>query len=394
MRIISLIITGLVLLTSPTHGAVYLVNPDGSGDFPTIQAAIDFCVDGDVVELADGIFTGDGNRDIDFLGKAIVVGSPSGDPSLCIIDCEGTPGTPHRGFIFQSGEGPSSLLQAVTITHGYGPEGVSIPGGGAVLCASGSSPTFVACAFMDNHSGMTYDHAGGGMYIDYYCDPTLQNCEFRANSAYFGGGLAVNHYSHATLMNCRFIGNEAVRGGGVWGNSTDKFNCVFYANSADFGGAVWNNGYNLDYSENCTYAYNSANVSGGGFQVEVGSGSPTQLVDSIIAFSQQGSAIGTSGVVTLILSCSDLYGNADGDWTGIIAPQIELDGNFSADPCFCAAEAEDFHLCSDSWCLPGHHPWGCDQQVGALGSGCGDCNCGGPVTTVPLTWGSVKDLYH
>ena len=33
---------------------------------------------------------------------------------------------------------------------------------------------------------MTSDHAGGGMYIEYNCDPTLQNCEFRANSAYFG----------------------------------------------------------------------------------------------------------------------------------------------------------------------------------------------------------------
>ena len=40
----------------------YLVNPEGTGDFPTIQAAIDAVVDGDIIELNDGTFTGDGNR--------------------------------------------------------------------------------------------------------------------------------------------------------------------------------------------------------------------------------------------------------------------------------------------------------------------------------------------
>jgi len=389
-----LISTGLVLLALPAFGTVYIVAPDGSGDFPTIQDAIGFCTDGDVVELASGTFTGDGNRDVDFLGKAITVRSQNGDPALCVIDCEGSPAAPHRGFTFQSGESPASVLEGVTIIHGYGYLGLSIPGGGGVLCAASSSPTFINCIFADNHAGMTFDHAGGGMYIDYYCDPSLQNCEFRANSAYFGGGLAVNHYSHATLENCLFIANDAVRGGGVWGNSTAKLHCVFFGNTADFGGAVWNNGYNLDYSESCTYTHNSAAISGGGFQVEVGFGSPTQLVDSIIAFSPQGAAFGTNGVVAIFLSCSDLYGNAGGDWIGSIAGQVDLDGNFSANPCFCDVVAEDFRLCSDSWCLPGHHPWGCNQLVGAFDAGCGDCDCGGPVPTVPRSWGSLKALYH
>ncbi|MCK4414565.1 MAG: hypothetical protein KAY32_13585 [Candidatus Eisenbacteria sp.] len=42
----------------------YLVLPDGTGDFPTIQAAIDAALDGDEILLADGTFTGDGNRDL------------------------------------------------------------------------------------------------------------------------------------------------------------------------------------------------------------------------------------------------------------------------------------------------------------------------------------------
>jgi len=42
-------------------------------DYPTIQAAVNAAVDGDEVIVAPGTYTGEGNRDIDFLGKAITV---------------------------------------------------------------------------------------------------------------------------------------------------------------------------------------------------------------------------------------------------------------------------------------------------------------------------------
>ena len=81
------------------RAADYLVHPDGTGDFPTIQAALDAAGQGDVIELADGTFTGDGNRDIDYLGKAITVRSENG-PENCIIDLGGSPAEPHWGFVF------------------------------------------------------------------------------------------------------------------------------------------------------------------------------------------------------------------------------------------------------------------------------------------------------
>ncbi len=52
---------------------------DSTGDgsepspFATIQHAIDQAVDGGTVLVADGTYTGDGNRDIDFGGKSIVL---------------------------------------------------------------------------------------------------------------------------------------------------------------------------------------------------------------------------------------------------------------------------------------------------------------------------------
>jgi hypothetical protein len=49
------------------------VTVDVPGQYSKIQEAIDACVNEDTVLVADGINTGDGNDDINFIGKAIVV---------------------------------------------------------------------------------------------------------------------------------------------------------------------------------------------------------------------------------------------------------------------------------------------------------------------------------
>ena len=79
-------------------------------DFETIQAAIEVSADGDIVELQAGTYIGNGNRDVDFRGKAITVRGSTGNPNDVIIDCQGTSADKHRGFKFVSGESPYKNL--------------------------------------------------------------------------------------------------------------------------------------------------------------------------------------------------------------------------------------------------------------------------------------------
>lgn len=95
----------LLLLTALPSLALardWIVAPDGTGDAPTIAAAIDsFDWYGDEkIILLDGVFTGDGNRDLNTYGKGIALVSQSGDPTACIIDCQGSADDPHRAIDF------------------------------------------------------------------------------------------------------------------------------------------------------------------------------------------------------------------------------------------------------------------------------------------------------
>ena len=100
-------------------GFTLTVAADGGCDHPTIQAAIDAAGLHDVVALADGVYTGAGNCDLDYGGKAITLRSQSGEPAAYVIDCQGSAGEYHRGVDFHTGGGPASVLENVTITGGH-----------------------------------------------------------------------------------------------------------------------------------------------------------------------------------------------------------------------------------------------------------------------------------
>ncbi len=103
------------------HGALHVIQPDGSGDFPTIQQAIVAADSGDVILLADGVFTGAENHNLDFLGKPLTLRSQSGNPAACVIECTSGPGDPdipHRAFTFHNYEDSTAVVRDITIYNG------------------------------------------------------------------------------------------------------------------------------------------------------------------------------------------------------------------------------------------------------------------------------------
>lgn len=104
-----------------SFGAVHVLLPDGSGDFPTIQQALAAADSGDQILLADGIYLGDENRNLDFLGKPLTLRSQSGNPAMCIIDCSDSGGRPElvrRAFEFHNYEDSTSVVRDLTIANG------------------------------------------------------------------------------------------------------------------------------------------------------------------------------------------------------------------------------------------------------------------------------------
>ncbi len=117
---------------------------DVPADYATIQAAINASEDGDVVVVAPGTYTGIGNRDLDFGGRAITV--RSADPqdaavvAATVINCLQA----GRAFFLHSGETVESVIAGFTITNGFATDGAGV----YVLDASGA--TIRNCVFSGN----------------------------------------------------------------------------------------------------------------------------------------------------------------------------------------------------------------------------------------------------
>jgi predicted outer membrane repeat protein len=203
MRYLMVLLCLSGFLPREASGETYWVFPDPHlGDFPNIQAAVDAVVDGDIIELADGVFWNVGNWGIDWGGKEIVIRSQSGNPEDCIIDGWAHAGQNLSGFYIRD-VGDGAVLDRVTIRNG------EASAGGGIRIAN-ASPTITGCIFLDNNAG-----DGGGLLCDQEGTPTIARCTFLGNSAAYGGGIKCGDSAFPTITGCTFSGNSAGLGGGL-----------------------------------------------------------------------------------------------------------------------------------------------------------------------------------
>ena len=271
----ALILIALLMLSLPplARAATLAVAADGSGQYPTIQAAVTAAVDGDTVLLGDGTYSGDGDRDIDFAGKSLTVTSQNG-AAKTIMDCGGVADTQythaisHRGFYLHSSE-MAAVISGLTIENGYEAQqtGNMDTGYGGGICIRGASVAIKNCVIMGN----TAEDYGGGIY------------NFTGNNLTGVGTNAI------TMTGCTVTGNVAHNGGGGVYNVTyilsdtvigtiNLTNCIITGNSARMfrpgatpytssGGGVQNYCYGPHSTISmvrCTVSGNVADATGGG----------------------------------------------------------------------------------------------------------------------------------
>ena len=285
MRHLTILSFALIVLFSLQHVQARICQIPA--DSSTIQACVNGAVNSDTVLVADGTYTGDGNRNIDFGGKLIVVMSENG-PEFTTIDCEGNGGEFHRGFRFQNGEDSTAKVEGFTITDGH------ITGyGGAILCVESSSPTIRNCIITDNNA-----YGGGGICCD-QSSPTISYCTIVSNAAvcYWsdsgshkitgkttdgkrtpdgcGGGILCMNSSNPVISNCYIGANVAsfsmAQGSGAGisclGSSPIITDCTIESNGwssfINLGGGISCWEYSSPTITNCAIRYNYAGKGGG-----------------------------------------------------------------------------------------------------------------------------------
>lgn len=285
-------ITGLLLAAlclSSSHAATINV----PADQPTIQAGINAANAGDTVLVADGTYSGDGNRDISLQGKQLVIMSENG-PESTIIDCGGSQPEPHRGFLFNSGEDTTTVLSGFTIQNGYGPpdgpRGELVGGGisirsssptiencilrgnkannGAGLFCRSSSSLIRNCLF-DGDTAETFPTLGGGASLTGNSSIEFSDCDFRKNCSSSGGGIYCDS-SFMELTNCAFDTNLAAGGGGItlFHATANLDSCSFdfnfgFGEFGEVGGGILSI-FSIMTARGCLFVRNNASGGGGG----------------------------------------------------------------------------------------------------------------------------------
>ncbi len=219
------------------EGIEYIVdhnadNPDR--DFDSIQTAIDFAQDGQVVTVMPGTYY----ENININGKKIKLQSsdPKDPETIVTTIINGS----RAGSVItcNSGESSNTVISGFVITNGE-----AIRGGG--LRISSSSPTISNCVISKNYAI--------GESKGYVTSPLTSL--WGGNS--YGGGIYIS-YSYSKLVNCTISYNVAKGGDGGYKDDSNGG-----GGGNGYAGGIYNLGYSAELS-NCIIRYNEATGGNGG----------------------------------------------------------------------------------------------------------------------------------
>ena len=311
--------------------------------------------------VADGTYTGVGNVNLDFGGRAITVRSQNGAAS-CIIDCENVDNT--RGFYFHSGEGAASVVDGFTIRNG-----MAIYGGG-IYCDS--SPTITNNIITGNQAhGTGIDGAipGGGGIFCQDSSPMITNNVITGNHCIsaVGGGIYCGNVlggSVPTIVGNTITGNSAEgNGSGIYCGfvvvipgpypefyPTIKNNTISSNSTNSNGGGIYFSDSCFPTLVNNTISANSSSA-GGGIACD---NNANPSVTNTILWSNSPQEIyfmpgGDSN--TISIDYSDVQGGLAAIVTNGNGTVNWGTGNIDSDPQFVNAASDDYHLMNSSPCI-------------------------------------------
>jgi parallel beta-helix repeat protein len=253
------------------NAATWYIKPDGTGDAPTIMAAVESLMVAvkstssapDTILLAPGTFSGLGNYEITNLGCPQLVFTSEAGPESTVIDCQGL----GRGFTVPW---DFIVISGITVQNG---DALYDPGedrGGGIYGGS----VITNCILRNNHA----DDQGGGVYTF----GTFSGNLVVNNTASFGAGIRFG--GDAVVTDNTVTGNSAlIGGGGIAGGATAPSAATvshnrITLNSAGYEGGGFSGGGNLTFSDNLV-TENHSEYSGGGMRVSYGA----TVSDNVIA---------------------------------------------------------------------------------------------------------------
>lgn len=291
-----------------------------------IQDALDMSAAGDTVLLMPGVHTGSGEHLVSLNGShnGVTLLGDAGNPGSVVLDGGGLSGTViHIDGIYADTLDRSTILEGFTVSGGSTEE----LGGG--LYSYYASPTLIAVAFHECHSG-----SGGGAYL-WRGAPRLVSCVFDGNTCNTSGaGMYAYACDGLELLSCVFADNSSTDdGGGVYlfHSSPLVRNCLFTGNYAwDNGGGLYLYAYSSPDIGWCTFEGNSTTYEGSAVYFRVGSEAVTH--DCVITGNITPALwIDGGGDPQFHHNC--VWGNPDGNW-GNLPDQTGYAGNINQDPIF------------------------------------------------------------